>query len=246
MLFRKHTIENSKSYLMSLIVLIGIMALVMGFAAYGAGKLQTDLQELFFTLFLAVAGTVFTSTVFSNLGDPKRAIAFLTLPASTLEKYLVAWIFSFLLYVLAFVPTFYLVAAVVINIGSRGNEEAELLKLFGPTSNLDNVVLIYAFLHAASLVGAVLFRKIHFIKTTFVLFIGFFVLLILNKLLLQGMLGHEVSSAIPLGRASIAENGELYTLGLKENELSFTWVGTIGFILIIWAASYFKLKEKQV
>ena len=231
---------------MSLSVLVGIMALVMGFAAYGTGKLDTNLQYLFFTLFLVGAGSVFTSMVFTDLGEPKRAIAFLTLPASTLEKYLVAWIYSFLIYLLLFVPAFYLVAAVVINIGGRGNEEAELLKLFGPTSNLDNVVLIYAFMHAASLVGAVLFRKIHFIKTIFILFLGFFALIILNKLLLNAMIGQDIVSSIPLSKAMFSENGQVYTLGLKENELSFTWVASIGFIFIIWAAAYFKLKEKQV
>ncbi|WP_299701980.1 hypothetical protein [uncultured Pontibacter sp.] len=246
LLFRKHSVEHYKSYLMSLIVLVGIMALVMGYVAYSAGKLDTTLQELFFMLFLVGAGTMFTSTVFSDLGDQKRAIAFLTLPASLLEKYLVAWIYSFLIYVLLYVPAFYLVVTMIINIGGRGTEEAELLKLFGPKGNFDSLIIMYAFLHAVSLVGAVFFRKVHFIKTIFILFLGFFAVIVLNKLLLQTMLGHDNLSAIPLSGATIIEDGQGYKLGVPEADSSFTWIVSIGFILIIWAASYFKLKEKQV
>jgi hypothetical protein len=247
LLFRKHTVENYKSYLMSLIVLVGIMALVMGFVAYNSsGKLVTGLQELFFMLFLVGAGTVFTSTVFSELGEQKRAIAFLTLPASLLEKYLVAWIYSFLIYLLIYIPAFYLVASVIISIGGKGGEDAELLNLFGPHSNVDKVIFLYAFLHAVSLIGAVFFRKAHFIKTVFILFLGFFAVTILNQLLLQAMLGHADLSAIPLSGATITEDGQGYKLGVPDADLSFTWIVSIGFILIIWAAAYFKLKEKQV
>ena len=247
LLFRKHTVENYKSYLMSLIVLVGIMALVMGFVAYtSSGKLVTGIQDLFFMLFLVGAGTVFTSTVFSDLGDQKKAIAFLTLPASLFEKYLVAWIYSFLIYLLIYVPAFYLVVTVIISIGGGVDQDTELLKLFGPHSNVDKVIFMYAFLHAVSLVGAVFFRKVHFIKTVFILFLGFFVLIVLNKLLLQAMLGHDNLSAIPLSGATIIEDGQGYKLGVPDADLPFTWIVAIVFIVIIWAASYFKLKEKQV
>lgn len=243
LLFRKHTVEHYKSYLMSLTVLVGIMALVMGFVTYSTGRLDVGLQDLFFMLFLVGAGSMFTSTVFSDLGDQKRAISFLTLPASALEKYLVVWVYSFLIYLLVYIPAFYLVASGLISIAQ---EKTNLLKLVGPNGNLDKLIFLYAFLHAVSLVGAVYFRKAHFVKTVFTLFLGFFAVLILNRLLLQAMLGTDNLSAVPLSSAAFVENDQLYTLGVTDAEFSFTWIISIGFLLMVWAASYFKLKEKQV
>jgi hypothetical protein len=243
LLFRKHTVEHYKSYLISLIVLVGIMTLVMGYITYSLGKLETGLQDLFFMLFLVVAGSIFTSMVFSDLGDKKKAIPFLTLPASTLEKYSVAWVYSFLIFLLVYIPAFYLVASAL---NSIAQEQTSLLKLYGPNDNLDKVIFLYAFLHAASLVGAVYFRKAHFIKTVFILFFGFFATLVLNRLVLQALTGIDNLWAIPLSGANFSENNQLYTLGVTDAEFSFTWIISIGFLLIVWAASYFKLKEKQV
>lgn len=243
LLFRRHTVEHYKSYLMSLMVLVGIMALVMGYITYVSGKLDAGLQDLFFMLFLVGAGSIFTSTVFSDLGDQKKAISFLTLPASTLEKYLVAWVYSFLIYLLVYIPAFYLVAS---TLNSIAQEQTNLLKLIGPNGTIDKVLFLYAFLHAVSLVGAVYFRKVHFVKTIFILFLGFFAILVFNRWMLQAVLGIKDVSAVPLSNVSFVENNQLYTLGVTDAELSFTWIISIGFLLIVWAAAYFKLKEKQV
>ncbi len=243
LLFRKHTVEHYKSYLMSLIVLVGIMTLVMSYITYSLGRLDTGLQDLFFMLFLVGAGNIFTSMVFSDLGDQKKAISFLTLPASTLEKFLVVWIYSFIIYLLVYIPAFYLVAYAL---NSISPEKTNLLRLYGPNSNLDKVIFLYAFLHAVFLVGAVYFEKVHFIKTIFILFLGFFATLVLNKLVLQALTGIDNLSAVPLSNVSFIENGQLYILGVTDAEFSYTWIISIVFLLIIWAAAYFKLKEKQV
>src|ERR1700735_3627414 len=94
--FIKHTVEHFKSYLMSLTVLIGVMLLGGSFITYMIfdSFMPIAMQSVLFVSILLLAGTIFTSTIFADMGDNKKAIASLTLPASHFEKYLVAWLYS--------------------------------------------------------------------------------------------------------------------------------------------------------
>src|ERR1022692_150129 len=92
-LFVKHTVEHYKSYLMSLTVLMGVMILGGSFLIYMIeAPIDKGFQSAIFAMILLLAGTIFTSTIFADLGDTKKAVASLTLPASHFEKYLVAWL----------------------------------------------------------------------------------------------------------------------------------------------------------
>src|SRR5665213_2760957 len=95
-LFVKHTVEHYKSYLMSLAVLMGVMLLGDGFITYliPGDFMDAGMQSALFMSVLLLAGTIFASTIFADLGDNKKAMASLTLPASHFEKYLVAWLYS--------------------------------------------------------------------------------------------------------------------------------------------------------
>src|ERR1700748_3710370 len=95
-LLRKHTVENFRGHVMSLFVLMAILVTVMLAISYAAGvPLRDDQiisgQAVIFVVFLFAAGTLFTSTMFTNLGDKRKAIATLTLPCSTFEKFFVGW-----------------------------------------------------------------------------------------------------------------------------------------------------------
>ncbi len=108
-LFKKHTKEHYRNYLMSIAVLVGVMILGGSFLVYMADvQLDKNIQTFLFFTIMLLAGTIFTSSVFADLGEKKKAIAWLTLPASHFEKYLVAWIYSFLLFIIVYTLIFYL------------------------------------------------------------------------------------------------------------------------------------------
>src|SRR4051794_28226809 len=93
MLFKKHTLEHGKTYLLSAGVLTGIMFLTLGFMSYSSnGHLRINEQIPVFVFLSIIAGGIFTSIVFTELGDKSKAIPTLMLPASHFEKYLVAWL----------------------------------------------------------------------------------------------------------------------------------------------------------
>ena len=204
MLFKKHTIENYKGYLMSFFVLIGILILVIGFTNYHARQpMPLKEQYSFFMLFFLAGGTIFTSTIFANLGDKRKAIAAITLPASTIEKFMVGWIYSFVLFQLIFTGVYYLIIIVVLSLGHWPAGTAPIMDVFSVEDKFYLIFVAYAFLHACVIYGAIYFKNMHFIKTAFAFFIIVIVLWLLNDELLKLMTGLPTSSNPPFTDLSV-------------------------------------------
>ncbi|SIR14255.1 hypothetical protein [Pontibacter lucknowensis] len=247
LLFRKHTVEHYKTYLMALGVLLGGMFVTMGTINYlSARTIGLPEQSIFFFFFLIGAGMVFTSTVFAQLGDKKKAIAFLTLPASQLEKYLVGWLFSFPIYLLLFVPSFYLVLYTLLSIDPRVSGEPEMLNVLTSEPSLQLLLIFYALFNAVMLTGSVYFNKNHFIKTAFAGLLGILLFYNLNKLWVQFMLGRDLVSAGPFSAAMFVENDQRFEVGAYEGNEPLILALVVMLACIGWVVAYFKIKEKQV
>src|ERR1700730_4723791 len=146
-LFKKHTKEHYRNYLMSIVVLVGVMILGGSFLVYMADiQLDKNIQTFLFFTIMLVAGTIFTSTVFADLGERKKAISWLVLPASHFEKYLVAWIYSFLLFILVYTVIFYLALFTALNIQHVHAHRMVILNIF--EIQILQMYLVFAFLHA--------------------------------------------------------------------------------------------------
>ena len=251
MLFKKHSIENYRTYLMSIAVLAGILLLFMGFVSYNNnGYLPQGVQAAFFVSFLLFAGCIFTSMVFTDLGDKKKAIPTLTLPASDFEKYLVGWIYSFLVFQVVFVALFYLTATIVIHLGHPSTPERSnsLLNIF--TNDLRPQpyygFVIYTFLHAITFLGAIYFEKMHFIKTAFALFIGAFLLAIINKPIMSSMINETITGGTIFSPVDITDGKKHWTIhqASLQDIIGAIVLGMV--VLVLWISAYYKLKEKEV
>ena len=245
-LFFKHTTEHYKSYLMSLCVLIGVMLLGGSFLVYMVGvPLDKSVQTVFFLMILLLAGTIFTSTIFSDLGDKKKAIAWLMLPASHLEKFLVGWMYSFVIFLALYIGSFYISDLFALNIKHFEGHPAELFNVF--EKQFLQMYLLYAFLNGVAICGAVYFEKLHFVKTALVFFISLAGLIFINKILLGIMLGREVEAAPPFGNLRFSENGHLIDIIVSSKQQD-NYLALLLLVLafIFWTAAYYRLKEKQV
>lgn len=246
-LFRKHTAEHYKSYLMSLIVLIGVLTIWISFVnLLRREPMPVDMQfDTFMFLFL-FAGTLFTSTVFSDLDDQKNAIASLTLPASTFEKYFVKWFYSYIIFQVLFVGVFFMVMQPLQNLFQlRLHDKTNVNLLY--EQSLGNVFLAYTILHAIGMWGAIFFKKLHFIKTAFVSLIAFVVFVITNRQIMEATLGIKVFNAIPFTQVVFEENKKYIHIELQDDTSHNLLIMLVLVIAIIfWAAAYFRLKEKQV
>lgn len=245
-LFVKHTAEHYKGYLMSLCVLTGVMLLGGGFLVYMVNaRLDKGVQTGLFLVVLLLAGSIFTSTAFADLGDKKKAMIWLTLPASHFEKFLIAWIYSFIIFLVLYTISFYGVAMFILNIKRFDEQPEGILNIFN--TRILSMYVIYAFLHGVALYGAIYFEKLHFIKTAFVFFIFVAILIFINKILLGTMLGRTVEVAPPFGDLRFFENGQMYDLYVKWKSQTDALVWCTGLLaVLLWTAGYFRLKEKQV
>ncbi len=244
-LFVKHTVDHYRSYLMSIAVVAGVLILGGSFISYMIMGLITPAAQvvLFFSL-LALAGTIFTSTIFSDLGEKKKSIPTLLLPASTLEKFLVAWIYSYVVFIVVFTIMYYFaLSAVLYSQAVRGNSE-QMMDFFSHQMFLQ--FLFFSFLHSIAMFGAIFFGKLHFIKTAFCFFITIGLLILLSTLWGKALTGKDVVPRIPFSNIAFRENNQWSVVSISEEKMIWImWVG-IAVTILFWVAAYFRLKEKRV
>ena len=245
-LFRKHTIEHLTGSLLAVAVLLGGLAVVLGFVAYlnSNAPFDASLQGTLFTMGLVATGIFYTSTVFAPFGDKRQATAALTLPASHLEKYLVGWLFALPFFVAVYVGCFYLIDALVISLDDWAGARPALVPLFSNDSRLYASLGLYAMLNGLFLAGSIFFTRLHFVKTAFAVMLTLVVLALLSYKLAQGIVGPEVQSAAPFSMVSF-KNG-MYTLELPPVQQQWLLLLPLGLALLGWAAAYARLTEKEV
>ena len=244
-LFIKHTAEHYKTYLMALAVLIGVLVLGGSFLIYIVDQpIELNVQTVFFSSIYFLAGAIFTSTVFADFGDKKKAMASLTLPASNFEKFLVGWVWSYLLFSVVFIATFYLVLVLFIHAKHWPNQHDGVFNIFAQPAIF--LFIPFTFVHSFTLFGAIYFDKLHFIKTGFVFFISVAVLVFLNTFFLEGLLGRSVHPAVPFTNVNFVQNHIDYDIGMISRYNTGVDYLMITVSILLWTAAYFRLKEKQV
>jgi len=247
LLFKKHTIEHGKTYLLSIAVLTGIIALILGFVAYSnGGRLAVQLQALMFIYFIAFAGSIFTSLSFTELGDKRKATGVLTLPASHFEKYLVSWLYSYIIFQLVFLGVFYTVDWVVISVSEPpAGYSNQLINVFDMDQQATVGFLLYALLHAFNIWGAIFFEKMHFIKTAFVFFIYYIAILLINNPFIRLITGVKGLESVAFGRLFIP--GKEYYRVIPTDSMDNTNLVVLAIIVIIfWISAFYRLKEKEI
>jgi hypothetical protein len=231
---------------MSIVVLLGILVLGGAFLLFMVDvPLDENIQSVLFMSVLLLSGTIFTSTVFADLGDSRKSIPWLTLPATHLEKYLVAWIYTVLIFLLVYTAAFYAVLLIAVHARNFPGYTPRIFTVFQRPVIL--IFLVYAFLHGIAFWGAIFFKRLHFIKTAFAFFIFFALLVLFNKIILGRMLGKHTEAAPPFGSPRIYENGsfiDISTASQTQDAITISLLVTVAFIF--WVAAFYRLKEKEV
>lgn len=246
-LFVKQTTEHYRTYLMSVAVLAGVMLLGGSFLFFVIPEPpDTGMQTAMFVILMLIAGTIFTSTVFNDFGDKGKAITAITLPATAFEKFLVGWLYSYPIFMLVYTGVFYLV---LMGLGSARHWPADqhfvMLSLHQDSFLI--ALVIFSMLHAISLFGAVLFKKLQFIKTGFAFFVGYAIIAICNTLFLKAITQLPVVKlAMPYGYLNFDVGNKYYSIA-ATGTISVSIIIVLMLVaVLIWIAAYFRLKEKQV
>ncbi|WP_299825919.1 hypothetical protein [uncultured Pontibacter sp.] len=231
---RRQLFLNINAMWIAIAAVVGVLLVISGFTAYFNPTKIYNLVPLYLVV-LFVGGYVFTSKIFSELHSPQKSYAFLTLPVSTSEKLLGAWIIAAPLYLL----TALLGATILMLVSALvAGQSADLPNAF---SSMQFLRMIGSFLVTQTFffLGAVAFRGNNFMKTLLAMFIIAVVLVSytgsLGYMLFGGRTAFQEGDAVAL-----KNNMEFIT----ERLVPFLYWYVLGpFLLVV---SFFKLKERQV
>ncbi|TDN40465.1 hypothetical protein E4631_10940 [Hymenobacter sp. UV11] len=246
-LLRKHAAEHARRYLLGIAVLGGGILVVLGGLSYLIHRpLDNELQTVLLLAGLLTTGLLATATAFTDLGDVRRAAPALLLPASHLEKYLVAWLFSLPLFLVVYLALFLALDAVVLQWASHSHPQLPhaLLDLTSSARPLLTVVASYALIHALALFGAVYFRSLHIIKISFAVFGLVALVLVLNSRMWK-LLAPELRPSVPFGDVFVAGKDQLARVELPH-QLQLLAVLPLALAALLWVAAYARLTEKQL
>ena len=245
-LLRKHTAEHLPSYLLSTAVLAGGLLVVLGALTYlTRGPLGREMQIVLFLFGLLAAGALFTASMFAALGTPRGAAPALLLPASHLEKYLVAWFWSLPVFLVVYTVVFTLVNLLLLQLSSQGRSY-EVYDFARGAREWLTPLLSYALLHSVALFGAIYFRRMHAIKTAFLVFGLLIGLLLANRQLLKLLLP-DSSPVAPFGSVWMGEGRQRVLLALPEGQWHLALVLLpLALAALLWVAAYNRLAEKQI
>jgi len=163
LLAKKQWVENRKLYLLGALALIGIMSALILFNVANGG-ISEETQKVCLFGGILIAGSIFTSTILSQFSNKINGIEALMLPASTLEKVVVALVYSLLLFPLVYVLLIYplLIFAHFLDATIVGN--LTNLYQFSFTGEEKGLVVVFIFLQSFFLLFSVVFRRYIFLK----------------------------------------------------------------------------------
>jgi hypothetical protein len=188
---------------------------------------------------MMIGGFILSSLAFMDLSSSLRRSNYLTLPASTFEKFLSMWLLTSVGWVILYTLVFWLYTLIV-------NPSAGLLfgpvkfQPFEPFGGFSMTVIQYYFvLQGIFLVAAAHFKGYVFAKTVFVLVLFTLIIGIVSYFLMRGsfLIDHECTA----GHCEILDFIEGHT-GWQILNFLFWWT----LAPLCWIITYLGLKEKEV
>ncbi len=237
---------NQKSWLTGLFVAAGLIFsfwLLFGFYLFdpsgpAVAVNMTAMIEGPAMFFYLIGGLALTSMIFSEVHTSTRAHQFLTLPASTLEKFAAAWFVTSLAFTVFTMLAILGLSLIVELITAVRLWAWSQFSLFNPFSgNHLESIGNYFFYHSIFFLGAVYFRKNNFLNTVLVIivfFIGMFILIGIGGLIIAYFMTTDLSLEVHL-----SELGDNLPGVIQQ-------IFRVVVMVLLLFFSYLQLKNKQI
>jgi hypothetical protein len=255
--FKKYAFENRKAYGLLYLAIAAFLILWLGvYLTFTNPFLFSERNQVayyFATLFLA--GCLSSGLLFSELGVKPKAINYLLSPASTGVKFLCNVFFGVLVFFIAYSAIFYIVDAVVVNIANwKFETHWQVIDTFhlndyenpffdGPLTDL---FYLYFPIQAGFILASIYFNKHGLFKALVglgLLWVCFILLYLLVHMILpqgrflEGLDSYEIIEA----------SGDNKVIALPNVLVNAIIIFFKFFVTpLLWLASYFRLKEKEL
>jgi hypothetical protein len=169
LLLKKELFRIRKGFLITFVVIFGL--LFTGFIlenVFSSSKVF-DSHAGNYTFFLLIGGFILSSLAFSDLSNRLTRFSYLTLPASSFEKFLSMWLLTCAGWIITFTLTYIVYALIANSIGYLFFENMTFVAFDPMAKNPISSIRYYIAFQAIFLVGAVHFRGYVFPKTIFTL-----------------------------------------------------------------------------
>lgn len=243
LLMQRNITFNIKSWMIAFGEFIGVVIIVGLLNTYFSnGLLNINPVVILGYIILFINGFVLTAGTYNELHVPTRSQFYLTLPATTLEKFFSHYLISTVLYVL--IANLMLFISILIYAGLSVLIWDANMAYFNPFE-LQNINLmgIYIVSQSVFFLGAVAFRKYNFLKTILAVFVVQFALNIILALLAWVIIGSPGVSVDVDSQNTEAELTMFFSDTLPTMAKYFTFYVLAPFLLVV---SYLKLKEREV
>ena len=267
LVFRKDLVENGKRYMLSLLTMLGLMALVLtlytseyySLESNAADYLSLNNELLLFLLFMFFGfGIWFASTFSAPMNHKLKRLSFLVSPSSNLEKYLVRWMITTIGFVLAFFATMWIAdilrvvicSAIYPDVDIRFIDITKLVSLkddtyspgeyMFPKGVFSILISLYFLLQSLFILGSTCWEKASFIKTFTAgaaIFATFILICRRAILLFYGDFD---------GFFNVLNSFELSQKYSSEQAATFAAMVISVFTLTFWILAYFRMKESEI
>lgn len=162
--------KNKRQWLTGLLAISGLLFVIWMLPLMSNGapgeSFNGPLGYPFAMFLFALWGLWITSDIFRELHSPSTAYQSLTLPATSSEKFMAAWIITYPLLLILFGASLFTISFIVSAIHGIIHGGFSLTSLFLPFSaESAELTGYYFFNNSLFLLGAILFRKNNFLKT---------------------------------------------------------------------------------
>lgn len=264
LLIRKFTKEHIYTYLLYAACAFGIVFVIYGLmvaSALDGGRFKPEVPTVLYTLGLVFGGGLFSASFYSFFHNKAKGIQFLNLPSSSLEKLVLGFLFTQVVFFTSFIGIFWLTDQAMVSFYNHFRQlpqhmaavnapmyVAEPMDFTHPLAK--GSVIFSLTISAITHFGSLRFEKSAFVKTALFIIIAGTILYGYNYYAMKSMIPEEV---MPGGRfynekLRIGNDPEIKgVVSLPESWDHFIyWLLPVMLYVLFWTGSYFKLKEKQV
>jgi hypothetical protein len=187
---------------------------------------------------LMIGGFILSSLAFNDLSNTLKRYHYLTLPASTLEKFICMWLLTSVGWITVFTISYTIYTLIANAIGAALFSDMKFLP-FNPLgiSSL-NTMKFYFVLHGIFLVGAAYFKGYVFPKTLFALILFF----AMGSILAYFIMGDEFINH----DCGVGECAVLHEVISHDISVVLQWIFWWVLAPTCWINTYLGLKEQEV
>jgi hypothetical protein len=211
-----------------------------------------EMYSIFYYVTLYTGGFILTENIFKELHHEARGAAWLSLPASTFEKFTCRLVITAVMYPIGIMMLFFLISLISEGIMRNLWGPGHGLGLFNPFTRMILInTLIYFILQSVFLLGGVYFKTHAIIMTILSLaiysFIFYMIIGFTGKILFKDFffLWHSVYMSNHMSSMP----GLSFEYNVHIGSI-LNWAINIGFWYLLaplcWVIGYFRLKEKEI